>query len=297
MPVKLKPRGSSVDRLQQAAQRLRTLREALQCDAAVVCLDLEATGPFRDYDRVCEIGAVKVRTDGTFTILATLINPGIPIPKDASATHGITDADVQDAPRFIELARSLANGLSDVVLVGYNLRSFDMPLLTHELSLAGFDIDLHRLPVIDGFSIYQQRFPRDLDAAVKEFCQREREAAHDAGIDVADTIDVVLGQLDRFADLPRDVAALSVYCDRKKPAYIDRAGKFQWRDGVPIVAFTKNAGVPMRDLDAGFYSWILRGDFDPDTKTIALEAANGVFPEHAEKAETEATTASGFLTP
>lgn len=303
MPVTLKPRDQSVARLDAAATLLRILANRLQFPGPLVCLDLEGTGPFRDYDRICEIGAVKVKDDGTHTLLSTLVNPGIPISKGASEKTGIGDADVQGAPLFVELAPALARGLAGVVLVGYNLRTYDIPVLNREFSIAGLSVDLSLLPVIDGFSIYQQKHPRDLDAAVKEFCQRDRAESHDAGVDVFDTIDVVIQQLARYDDLPREVAALATYCDRKKPDYIDRAGKFQFRDGVPIVAFSKNAGTPMHLVDPGFYHWILRGDFDADTKDIALAAANGSFPTLEKPNDDEETNEgppeaqSGLLAP
>jgi len=275
----LKPRGESIRRLRDASIRLRELKTLLHCTGPLVAFDLEGTGPFRDYDRICEIGAVKVRPDGTYAMLSTLVNPLMPIGSGATEKHGITDADVQDAPKFVEIAPLFAPGLQHCALVGYNLRGYDIPVLTREFSLAGFQVELDFLPVIDAFVIYQLKEPRDLNAAVRRFCSREREAAHDAGVDVLDTVDVLLGQMSEFADLPRDVAALAEFCDRKKPEFIDRAGKFQWRNGEAIVAFTKHQGTLMRYLDEGFYRWILGGDFESDTKRVALRALDGQFPE------------------
>lgn len=199
----------------------------------------------------------------------------------------------------------LAGGLQNCALVGFNLRGFDIPVLNREFSLAGFEVALEFLPVIDGFSIFQQKHPRDLDAAVRVYCGRSRTDAHDASVDVFDTLDVILGQLRAHEDLPRDVMALAEFCDRKRPEFIDRTGKFQWRHGEAIVAFGKHQGVLLRHVDHGFLRWMLGRDFPADAKEIALCALNGEYPippqvraletdveKGTEKEETNHTTAS-----
>ena len=54
--------------------------------------------------------------------------------------------------------------------------------------------------------------PRNLTAAVRHYCGRELTGAHTAEADASATIDVLLAQLERYPDLPRDVAGLHDYC-------------------------------------------------------------------------------------
>jgi len=86
-----------------------------------VWLDIEGTGvdPYRD--RIVEICILS--DDGRE--LETRVNPGVPIPQEATAVHGITDADVADAPRFAEIAGDLREAWGDVPAVPAVVESSD----------------------------------------------------------------------------------------------------------------------------------------------------------------------------
>ena len=72
--------------------------------------------------------------------------------------------------------------------------------------------------------------PRNLSAAVRHYCGRELEGAHAAEADTHATIDVLLAQLERHPDLPRDVKGLDQFCsrnsDQTKSAPAEQAGGF-----------------------------------------------------------------------
>ncbi len=63
-------------------------------------VDLETTGTSPASDRIVEIAILKVQPDGTEDFRRKRVNPGVPIPAEATAIHGITDADVADEPPF-----------------------------------------------------------------------------------------------------------------------------------------------------------------------------------------------------
>ena len=54
------------------------------------------------------------------------------LPPEASAVHGIYDADVAEMPRFEQLAAELLERLAGVDLSGFNVLRFDLPLLDRE---------------------------------------------------------------------------------------------------------------------------------------------------------------------
>ena len=66
----------------------------------IVFFDLETTGVNTSQDKIVQIGAIKLNTDGTEEVKNVLINPTIPIPPGATAVHGISDEDVKDKPTF-----------------------------------------------------------------------------------------------------------------------------------------------------------------------------------------------------
>lgn len=103
-----------------------------------IALDLETTGLDVANDRIVQIGGVVMR--GPIVLSAPRINtrvdPGLPMPPASTRIHGITDADVADAPRFPELLESLVDALAGRVVIGQNIR-FDLAVLRHEAARTG----------------------------------------------------------------------------------------------------------------------------------------------------------------
>jgi len=100
-------------------------------------LDTETTGMSPAYGHaLVEVGRVAV-VDGTLAdTWSSLVRPGRPIPPDASAVHGITDAMVADAPPPGEVGRALREACGDATLVLHNA-TFDLPFLNSMLRGAG----------------------------------------------------------------------------------------------------------------------------------------------------------------
>lgn len=102
-------------------------------------VDFETTGfsPAR-HDRVVEVGVVRVDHRGAIEDhWSTLINPG----RDIGATfvHGITAADVFNAPAFKQVAPRLIAAMGGRTVVAHNAR-FDLSFLRAELARAGIPL-------------------------------------------------------------------------------------------------------------------------------------------------------------
>jgi DNA polymerase-3 subunit epsilon len=190
----------------------------LKLSRPLVFFDLETTGPDPYADRVVEISVLKVAPDGSREGRTRRINPGRPIPPEATAVHGIRDEDVRDSPQFRQIARSLLEFLEDADLAGYNVRRFDAPILDREFRDCGMDLGLSRRRVIDAMTIFHRKEPRDLSAAVRLFLGRPHEGAHSAEADVAAAAEVLDAQLERYPDLPRTVEALDTWCGASRKA-------------------------------------------------------------------------------
>lgn len=105
-------------------------------DLAYLVLDTETTGLTPRTDRIVEVGALLYRADGTKQVGDSwLVNPGMHIPEEATAIHGITDEKVATAPSLLRVWHDHLKGLVKVadVIVGYNLYGFDEPMLAAEL--------------------------------------------------------------------------------------------------------------------------------------------------------------------
>jgi DNA polymerase III epsilon subunit family exonuclease len=101
-------------------------------------LDVETTGLDPTAHTVVEVACLVIRGNGEeLESFSTLVNPGRPIPAEVAAIHGITDADVAEAPRFAEIAPKLRGLCENAVVVAHNAR-FDLsflPLLADRPSL------------------------------------------------------------------------------------------------------------------------------------------------------------------
>ncbi|HEY1600528.1 MAG TPA: exonuclease domain-containing protein [Pirellulales bacterium] len=114
------------------------MRPVSEMQFAVV--DVETTGfAANRADRIIEIAVLRVTADGTIhDEYVSLINPG----RDLGPTHvhGITGADVLDAPRFSDVAGDVVSRMANAVIVGHNVR-FDSSFVAAEFERAG-----HPLP-------------------------------------------------------------------------------------------------------------------------------------------------------
>ena len=76
----------------------------LKLNRPLCFFDLETTGVNVTTDRIVEIAVLKLNPDGNKEEKVWRINPECPIPAQASAVHGIYDADVADEPNFKALS-------------------------------------------------------------------------------------------------------------------------------------------------------------------------------------------------
>lgn len=103
-------------------------------------VDVETTGLSPSYDRIVEISIIRLEPDGDATVvLDSLVDPQRPVA--GTEVHGITDADVREAPTFEQLAPEVLEALDGAVLASYNVY-FDLRFLRHELGGAGFELDV-----------------------------------------------------------------------------------------------------------------------------------------------------------
>ena len=101
----------------------------------IAVLDVETTGRDASVDRVVEVGIAVGRGGEIIARYNWLVNPGVPIPEEVQKVHGITDADVKDAPRFEAIAHEIATALKDCVPAAYNA-PFDKAFMVNEFARA-----------------------------------------------------------------------------------------------------------------------------------------------------------------
>ncbi|HJU46914.1 MAG TPA: 3'-5' exonuclease, partial [Gaiellaceae bacterium] len=167
--------------------------EVLLEHADFVVVDLETTGLSAARDRICEIGAQRVRCLELADAFETLVDPGMPLPHAVQRLTGIGPAATRGAPRAELAVRRLLVFAGDAVLVAHNAR-FDLAFLDREVErLTGKRI---ASPVVDTVWLARrllgERTRRTGLAALAHFFGTAAEPCHRALPDAQATAEVLV---------------------------------------------------------------------------------------------------------
>ena len=251
----------------------------------LVVFDLETTGIDVEKDRIVQIALIRVEPGGGRTTFETLVNPERPIPPEASAVHGIQDADVRDKPTFSQIRREVEDFLNEVDLAGFNSINFDLPLLQEELKRAGSEMDFPGIRHLDAMKIFHLMERRDLTAAYKFYCGKDLTGAHNALADTEATLAILDAQIARYEEVPDEIDALHRFCNPDEGRFVDRKRKFLWNDqGKAEFTFGKYQGQSLNAVVAdqrgrSYLEWMLGRDFSEEIKSILRDALDGAFPK------------------
>lgn len=212
--------------------------------------DTETTGVRSDQDRIIEIAAYDATLDKTF---CQLINPGIPIPKEATQIHRISDDMVKDAPSFKEAGQAFIDFCgTDVVLIAHNNDSFDVLFLRNEAQRHALILpNWHFLDSLKWSRKYRSDLPRHTLQHLREEYGILPNQAHRALDDV-----IVLHRI--FSTMIDDLPIETVLKLMSKTTQLERMpfGKFQGR--------------PLSEVPKEYISWLKSsGAFDkPDNAQL-----------------------------
>lgn len=254
----------------------------------IIFFDVETTGLNVIRDRIVQIALVKYFPDGREPEeLSMLINPSIPISEEAMSIHGITPKDLANKPTFLEVAQKLYDFIGNADLGGYNSNRFDIPMLMEEFGRAGLDFDVSHRKLIDVQRIFYRMEPRTLKAAVRYYCGKNLEDAHDALEDVRATVDVFKGQLAMYdgvdfqdendniveAPIKNDMEALHDFTNDVK--IIDATQRLKYDvNGEVVFNFGKYINANVGETlykDRQYHHWIQEKDFSIQVKKLAKE--------------------------
>lgn len=241
-------------------------------DRPIVFFDLETTGIDKKNDRIVEISMAKVLDNDYSTppeVRTRLVNPTIPIPKEASAVHDIFDEDVKDAPTFKQIAKGVLQFIEMCDLAGFNLLLFDVPILYEEFLRAGIEWDWKKHNIIDVRNIYVRKEERNLAAAYKFYTGESMENAHSAEADILATIKVFEKQCEKY-DLPDTAEEMALYSNFDR-IILDLAGFFTLDSENDIIFAAGKHKDKKAKNHKDYLLWMLGADFNPDTKEIATK--------------------------
>ena len=111
--------------------------------------DLETSGLNSRTAEIIEISALKVENHAIVSEFTSLIKPDHSIDPASTAINGITDEMVAEAPTLQEVLLQFIEFIESDVLLGYNIASFDLPILRrYFLDLLNIDLQNEYLDVL-----------------------------------------------------------------------------------------------------------------------------------------------------
>lgn len=199
--------------------------------------DTETMGVKAERDRIIEIAAFDPEQKKSFS---ELINPGCPIPKEASDIHHISDDMVKDAPPFSQVAPKFIEFCKgNTVLIAHNNDSFDKHFLFHEFSRN----DL-RMPAWKFFDTlkwarkYRPDLPRHSLQYLREIFGIEANNAHRALDDV-----IMLEKV--FSMMIDDLDFETIY----RLIYEQESDRLR-------MPFGKHKGTLLKDMPGDYVKWL-----------------------------------------
>lgn len=242
----------------------------LQLNKPICFFDLETTGVNLAQDRIVEISIFKVFPNGNKESYTWRVNPEMPIPKEVSLIHGITNEMVVNEPTFKQLAPRVFQLIKDSDLAGFNSNRFDIPLLAEEMLRADIDFDMKSARAIDVQTIFHKMEKRTLEAAYKFYCDKTLENAHSAEADTLATYEVLKAQLERYEELENNMDFLADFSAHR--SFADFAGYIGYdKNEQEIFTFGKHKGILVEDVlekEPGYFGWLLNADFPLYTKKV-----------------------------
>lgn len=136
----------------------------------ILFVDIETTGLDPVKDRIIEVGAVKVDSDGNRSTYSKLINPGYKISSDVRRLTGIKLKELSVAPLFKDIADELLNLFKVDLFIAHNVK-FDYEFLSEEFFRIDKDFPIAQ---IDTIKLAKTFYPNYLTYSLDSIIARMR---------------------------------------------------------------------------------------------------------------------------
>ncbi|MCH9609904.1 MAG: 3'-5' exonuclease DinG [Chlamydiales bacterium] len=217
--------------------------------------DTETTGVRSAEDRIIEIAAFDSDRKKEFSML---VNPGIPIPPDATAIHGITDEMVKEAPSFKEVGEAFITFCGEEgVLIAHNNDNFDRHFLTNEAARHGFTFP--EWEMVDSLK-WARKYRPDLPKHSLQFLRQIYGVAENRAHRALDDVKVLHEVFSQMIDDLSIETVLELL--NNSPA--------NEGDSMP---FGKHQGKPLSEVPPSYIKWLAKqGAFDKPENNSLKEA-------------------------
>lgn len=228
-------------------------------------VDTETTGLDPRADAIVELAWATVKGDGSvLSFNSTLINPGRPIPSDASRVHGITDSDVAGAPTFEDVMKEHGDLTTPILPAVCHNASFDSAFLKrykpfvrgNPRFLCTLRLVENLVPGLPSYRLDVLCDHLDLTPAV------EASVPHRAAHDVAVTCTLLKRLIDAYL----------------RQGYGDNIEGLFRIAVIQRMPFGKHQGRRLDEIPPDYIEWLLGRDIDDDLRAGLMAARRGQLP-------------------
>ncbi|WP_239734402.1 helicase C-terminal domain-containing protein [Mammaliicoccus sp. G-M28] len=185
-------------------------------------VDLETTGNQIQYDEIIQIGITFIEDQQIVDTYHTYVKTDLEIPSFIQALTNINELDLQDAPYFDEISKSLFVMLKDCVFVAHNVL-FDLNFL--KAHFEKYQIEFEPKLIIDTMELFKIAFPTEESYQLSELSQSlkvDLNQAHSADEDAKATALLFIKAIQKIKDLPIDTV--------KQLYYLSKSLKYDLKD-------------------------------------------------------------------
>jgi DNA polymerase III subunit epsilon len=151
----------------------------------IAFVDIETTGLSNTYNRIIEIGIVRVEDNQVVQTYHSLINPETHLPPEIELITGITAKDLENAPTFRSIKTDILETLIDATFVAHNVR-FDYGFLKNEFKRENISFTSKQFCTVKlSRFLYPTERRHNLDAIIERFaiaCENRHRALDDAKV-------------------------------------------------------------------------------------------------------------------
>ncbi len=151
----------------------------------IAFVDIETTGLSSAYNRIIEIGIVRVEENKIVQTYHSLINPETRLPPEIELITGITAKDLENAPTFRSIKTDILETLIDSTFVAHNVR-FDYGFLKNEFKRENITFTSKQFCTVKlSRYLYPTHRRHGLDAIIERFgitCENRHRALDDAKV-------------------------------------------------------------------------------------------------------------------
>ncbi len=152
---------------------------------SICFIDTETTGLNASYNRIIEVGVLKVVDGELVKEFKTLVNPGTYVDPFIQQMTGINPEALEKAPTFEEIKDELSALLEDSIFVAHNVR-FDYGFIRNEFKRSGIKFSSkHFCTVKLARLLYPNQKRYNLDSIIENFnikCENRHRAFDDAKV-------------------------------------------------------------------------------------------------------------------